>query len=92
MVMRPMPLKAAWKRGKRQVTRLRRRIDKMATLILKCPHCGVDNDVPTQAVVIRCGFVYCKCTCRNCSQEFDSQQEYWQWLGLTEAPPAELDV
>jgi transposase-like protein len=63
----------------------------MTTLILKCPHCGEGNEVSTQAVVIRCGVVFCRCVCRACSQEFEDQQEYWQWLGLAEAPPAELE-
>jgi hypothetical protein len=63
----------------------------MGALILKCPHCGTDNDIPKQSVAIKCGIVTCHCTCNNCSQEFDNQQEYWQWLGLSEAPPAELE-
>jgi len=64
----------------------------MATWILKCPNCGTDNETPTQAVVIRCGIAFCSCTCSNCSQTFENQQEYWQWLGLIEAPPAELEM
>jgi hypothetical protein len=63
----------------------------MATLVLKCPHCGAGNEVPKQSVVIRCGVVFCRCICDDCSQEFEEQQEYWQWLGMTEAPPAELE-
>jgi len=67
-------------------------MNEMATLILECPYCGTDGRVSTQAIVIRCGSVFFKCTCGNCNQKFDSQQEYWHWLGLTEAPPTELEV
>ena len=64
----------------------------MKTWILTCPNCGSGNEILGNAVVIRCGIVYCKCTCINCNREFESQQAYWQWLGMLEAPPAELEA
>jgi hypothetical protein len=64
-------------------------MSEMKTLILTCPNCGTANDIPKQSVVIECGVVYCRCICRNCSQEFEERQDYWQWLGLSEGPPQE---
>ena len=63
----------------------------MGTLILTCPNCRTENEVPRKSIVIKCGIVSCRCICSNCSQDFEDQQEYWQWLGLTEGPPAELN-
>lgn len=63
----------------------------MTTWILTCPNCGNNNEIPKQVVVVRCGIVHCHCACKNCRHEFDGQQDYWQWLGLTEEPPAELN-
>lgn len=61
----------------------------MATLILTCPNCGTGNEIPKGSVFVECGFVYCRCVCRNCSQDIEERQAYWQWLGLIEGPPQE---
>ena len=64
----------------------------MTTWILTCPNCGKDNEVPSSTIVIKCGVVSCRCNCSNCKQELVGKQEYWQWLGLAESPPAELEA
>jgi hypothetical protein len=61
----------------------------MNTWIKTCPNCGTENDTLNGTVIIECGVVSCQCTCVNCKQGFNGQQEYWQWLGLTERPPDE---
>lgn len=64
----------------------------MTKWILTCPNCGTENEVLKNMVIIKCGIVSCRCDCTNCKQGLNGQQEYWQWLGLTEAPPDELDL
>jgi len=62
----------------------------MTPWILTCPNCGTENEILSNVIVLKCGVVSCRCNCSNCNQELVGQQEYWQWLGLTEGPPAEL--
>ena len=64
----------------------------MTTWIITCPTCGTDNDALNGTVIIECGVVSSHCACVNCTQDVDGQQEYWQWLGLTEKPPDEPDL
>jgi predicted Zn finger-like uncharacterized protein len=61
----------------------------MATWILVCPNCGTSYEVSKEAVRVKCGVVHCQCTCINCGEEFEGQQEYWRWLGLVEGPSPE---
>jgi hypothetical protein len=63
----------------------------MTIWILTCPNCGTENQIPKQAVVVKCGIAHCHCSCSNCKQEFDSQQDYSLWLGLTDILPTELE-
>lgn len=61
----------------------------MSTWILICPNCETPNDIPRDLILVDCGQVSCICTCVNCGSEFDGEQEFWRFLGLPEAPPAE---
>jgi len=63
----------------------------MTTWMVTCQNCGTENDALNGTVIIECGIVSCRCTCVNCTHEVNDQQEFWQWLGLTEGPPDELD-
>jgi hypothetical protein len=63
----------------------------MTTWIITCQNCGTENDALRGTVIIECGIVSCRSTCVNCKHEVSGQQEYWQWLGLTEGPPDEFD-
>jgi hypothetical protein len=56
---------------------------------LTCPSCGTENHIPPELVEVVCGEVSCSCTCINCGVKFTAEREYWRWLGLTDAPPAE---
>ena len=69
----------------------KRRMNDMTSWMLRCKNCGTNNESSKGTVSIKCGIVTCYCVCSNCSREVDGQQEYWQWLGLTEGPPAELE-
>jgi hypothetical protein len=59
----------------------------MPTWIVKCPKCETEKEISAADVAVNCGRVTYTCTCTNCRHEFDSEQPYWRWLGLKEAPP-----
>jgi hypothetical protein len=63
----------------------------MITWILKCPNCGTENEVVPESVVVKCGVAHCHCKCRNCQNEFEGQQDYLRWLGLSEAELEEIE-
>jgi len=56
---------------------------------VQCPKCGSVNQVTKDAVIVRCGMAECTCVCTNCKTEFNSEQEYWRWLGLDHGPASE---
>jgi len=58
----------------------------MTLWIITCPHCGTQNEVPREEIIIRCGKLSCTCTCLNCGGEFGAEEEYWRWLGLERGP------
>ena len=58
----------------------------MPEWIIDCPECGTPNTVPVSAVTVTCGVARCTCTCINCGNQFEGEQEYWRWLGLEEGP------
>jgi len=60
----------------------------MAGWTVYCPDCGATNRVPADDLTIECGKVSCTHVCENCGNAFTSEQPYWRWLGLKEAPPA----
>lgn len=57
--------------------------------IVTCPKCGTKNEVQPDQITVQCGQATCTCTCVNCSTTFEDHTEYWRWLGLESAPPAE---
>jgi DNA-directed RNA polymerase subunit RPC12/RpoP len=59
------------------------------TWILVCPNCGTRNEVPKEAVTVKCGEALFLGKCINCKNELKGQQEYWRWLGLAEGLPPE---
>jgi len=58
----------------------------MSSWKLVCPNCGTNNSVASKDIKVDCGKVSCECTCTNCSNQFTGQQEYWEFLELTEDP------
>lgn len=62
----------------------------MTAWIVTCPTCGAKNEMSRSEVEVACGKVTCTCTCRQCDHVFTTQEEYWRWLGLEEAPPVEV--
>lgn len=60
----------------------------MADWTLTCPNCGTNNIINKVDIVIECGKVNCRCTCVNCSTDFEGEDEYWKYLELTENPLA----
>lgn len=58
----------------------------MPSWILVCPNCGTENTTKRADLRAECGIIHCACTCVNCEQDFEGQQEYWRWLGLEEGP------
>lgn len=59
----------------------------MTAWVVPCPNCGTENEMARAEVEVVCGQVRCTCTCRRCNHVFTTQEEYWRWLGLEEAPP-----
>ena len=58
----------------------------MSSWKLVCPNCGTNNLVASKDIKVDCGKVSCECTCRNCGNQFTGQQEYWEFLELSEDP------
>jgi len=61
----------------------------MAGWTVYCPDCGATNRVPADGLTIKCGKVSRTHVCESCGHTFTTEQPYWRWLGLKEAPPAE---
>ena len=85
MTIRLLPYAVAWMPGRKRIFRPRKRKDDVEAWDLNCPYCGTENEIMKQVIIVKCGVAYCHCTCVNCQQEFDSQQDYSIWLGLSES-------
>jgi len=53
---------------------------------LVCPKCGTKNTVGSKDIRVECGKVSCECVCTNCSNQFTGQEEFWEFLKLSEEP------
>jgi hypothetical protein len=58
----------------------------MADWILSCPNCGTNNVIRKADIMTECGKVKCRCTCENCSTDFEGEDSYWKYLDLIENP------
>ena len=56
----------------------------MAEIRIKCPNCGTMNSIDSADAELECGILHCACTCENCKEYFEADEDYWHWLELDE--------